>query len=129
MLDCRLNWKWLAVILLLTLTSYPALEALYAGQLGLLVAFLLAAGILALQHNRFLLAGFLIALTTIKPQITALAIAYLLLRTLTAWRCKDNDEDDKNKNGRENKDWRERRRFLLGLFSTLTLLLGASLPS
>ncbi len=122
-LDCRLNWKWLAVILLLTLTSYPALEALYAGQLGVLVAFLLAAGILAVQHNRFLLAGFLIALTTIKPQITALAIVYLLLWTLTAWRRKEEDKDHKN----ENKAWRERRRFLLGLFSTLTLLLGASL--
>ena len=126
-LDCRLNWKWLAVILLLTLTSYPALEALYAGQLGVLVAFLLAAGILALQHNRFLLAGFLIALTTIKPQITALAIVYLLLRTLTAWRRKEEDERPTKMKKNKNKAWRERRRFLLGLFSTLTLLLGASL--
>ena len=151
-LDCRLDWKWLAVVLLLTLSSYPALEALYAGQLGLLVAFLLAAGILAVQKNRFLLAGFLLALTTIKPQITALAITYLLLWSLTAWRRKDNDKDEENKSksksedgrededsradresddreneNRENKAWRQRRRFFLGFFSTLTLLFGASL--
>jgi hypothetical protein len=106
-LDWRLNWKWLAVILLLTLSSYPALEALYVGQLGLLVAFLLAATILALRKNRFLLAGFLMALTTIKPQVTALAIVYLLLWSLH--------------------DWRERGRFCLGLFSTLAILIGASL--
>jgi hypothetical protein len=106
-LDWRLDWKWLAVILLLTLSSYPALEALYVGQLGLLVAFLLAAAILALQKNRYLLAGFLLALTTLKPQVTALAIIYLLLWSL--------------------QDWRERRRFCLGFFSTLTLLVGASL--
>ena len=130
-LDWRLDGKWLAVILLLTLTSYPALEALYVGQLGLLVAFLLAAGILALQKSRFLLAGFLIALTTIKPQITALVIVYLLLWTLTARPRRDEDKADKNKDGKKSgnleKAWRDRRRFLLGLFSTLTLLVGASL--
>ena len=72
----RLGWKWIAVVLLLTLSSYPALEGLYAGQLGLLVAFLLPASVLALQRNRFLLAGILMALTTIKPQEMGLLILY-----------------------------------------------------
>jgi hypothetical protein len=106
-LDWRLTGKWLAVILLLTLCSYPALEGLYAAQLGLFVAFLLAASLLALQRRRFLLAGFLMALTTIKPQVTMLAIFYLLVWSLH--------------------DWRIRGRFCVGLFSTLTLLIGASL--
>lgn len=100
-------WSGYGVILLLALCSYPALEGLYAGQLGLMVAFLLAAAILALQRDRFLLAGILMALTTIKPQVTALVILYLLLWSLH--------------------DWRARGRFCLGMFSTLVLLVGTSL--
>jgi hypothetical protein len=106
-IDWSLSWKWHTVILLLTLCSYPVLEALSAAQLGLLVAFLLAASLFALQRNRFLLAGFLMAITTIKPQVTMLAIVYFLIWTLY--------------------DWRVRGRFCIGLFSTLALLVGASL--
>ena len=99
--------KWIAVILLLTLSSYSALEGLYSGQLGLLVAFLLATAVLALQRSRFLFAGFLLALTTIKPQVTALVIVYLLLWSLHLWR--------------------ERGRLVVGFFSTLALLVIAAL--
>jgi len=106
-LDWRLSGKWLAVILLLTLCSYPALEGLFAAQLGLLVAFLLATSLVALQRNRFLLAGILMAITTIKPQVTVLAIFYFLVWSLH--------------------DWRVRSRFWIGFFSTLFLLVGASL--
>jgi len=106
-LDWHLSAKWIAVILLLALSSYPALEALFAAQLGLLVAFLLAASLVALQRARFLLAGILMAISTIKPQVTALAILYFLV-----W---------------STYDWRTRRRFFLGFFATLTLLIGASL--
>jgi hypothetical protein len=105
--DWSLGAKWVAVILLLTLCSYPALEALFAAQLGLFVAFLLAASLVALQRNRFLLAGILMAITTIKPQITILAIFYFLV-----W---------------STHDWRVRGRFCIGFFSTLILLVGASL--
>lgn len=106
-LDWPIDAKWIAVILLLTLSSYPALEALFAAQLGLLVAFLLAASLVALQRSRFLLAGILMAITTIKPQVTALAILYFLIWSANVWRA--------------------RRRFWLGFFATLTLLVGASL--
>jgi len=106
-LDWRLSWNWIAVVLLLTLSSYPALEGLFAAQLGLLVASLLAASLFALQRHRFLLAGILMALTTIKPQMTALAIFYLLL-----WSAHD---------------WRQRRRFCIGFVSTLTALIATSL--
>jgi hypothetical protein len=101
------SWNWIAVILLLSLCSYPALEGIYVLQLGLLVAFLLAAALLALKRHRFLLAGILMAITTIKPQVTVLAIFYLLIWSL--------------------RDWRVRNRFCIGLFSTLILLVGASL--
>ncbi len=106
-LDWRLAWQWTVIAVLLTLTSYPALEGLFAGQLGLLVAFFLSASILALKRGRFFLAGVLLALTTIKPQVTALAIPYLMLWSL----------------GR----WRTRRGLLLGFLSTMAALLTSSL--
>ncbi len=97
----------LTVVLLFTLCSYPVLEALFAAQLGLLVAFLLAAAMVALQRQRFLLAGVLMAITAIKPQVTVLAVAYLLIWSI--------------------QNWRVRGRFCIGFLSTLVLLVGASL--
>ena len=102
-----LEWPWITVVVLLVLASYPALEALYAGQLGLGVAFLLVAAIVSLQRERFLLAGTLLALTTVKPQVTALVIVYLMFWTI------DN--------------WRVRKKFLLGFLVTMGVLLGTSL--
>jgi hypothetical protein len=108
-LDWSPSWNWFTVILLLTLCSYPVLEALFAAQLGLLVAFLLAASLFALRRDRFLLAGFLMAITTIKPQVTILAVFYFLIWALY--------------------DWGVRGRFLIGFFSALALLVGASLAA
>ncbi len=106
-LDWSPGWQWMAVACLLTLTSYPGLEGLYAAQLGLLVMFLLAASMLALRCNRLLLAGFMLALTTMKPQVTGLAILYLFLWSLH--------------------DWQTRGRFCVGFFATEAVLIGASL--
>ena len=106
-LTWRVSWIWLVVIILLTLCSYPELEGLYAGQLGLLVGFLLAASLLAIVRDRLVLAGFLMAITTIKPQMTLLAIMYLLFWSMS--------------------DWRHRSRFSMSFFTTMFLLIGASL--
>ena len=106
-LHWQLAGKWIVVIVLLTLSSYPALEGLYSAQLGLLVTFQLAAAVLAIQKKRFLFAGFLLALTTIKPHVTALAIFYLLLWSLHLWR--------------------ERGRVAVGFVSTLGALTLAAL--
>jgi hypothetical protein len=106
-LDWRPGWRWVASILLLTLSSYPSLEALYAVQLGLVVAFLLAASIFALRSGRFLLAGILMALTTIKPQVTLLVIFYVSLWSLS--------------------DWRRRGSYCIGLLATLMVLVGGAL--
>jgi hypothetical protein len=102
----RVDRLWLVVIFLLVLCSYQVLEGLYAAQLGLMVGFFLAASILALQRGRILLAGVLIALTAIKPQMTILAIFYLLI-----WSAQD---------------WGRRRRFPLGLFSAMFVLVGSA---
>lgn len=103
-LDWHLDPRWIIVIVLLTLSSYSVLEGLFATQLGLVVAFFLAAAVLALIRKRHLLAGMLMGLTTIKPQVTALVILYLVVWSVS--------------------DWRTRRGFCLGLFPTLGLLIG-----
>lgn len=105
-LDWRMEARWIAVTLLLTVATYPALEGLFAEQLGLLVAFLLAASLLAIQRRRFFLAGVLMGLTTIKPQVTALAIFFLVVWSLSLWR--------------------ERHGFVFGLFATAGLLVAAA---
>jgi hypothetical protein len=75
-----------AILVLLTLCSYPILEALFAEQLGLVVGFLLAASMAALAADRYVTAGTLLALTTIKPQVVVLLIFALLLWSLARWR-------------------------------------------
>lgn len=106
-LDWRPGAIWLAITVLLTLCNYPVLEALFAEQPGLIVGFFLAGSILALRRNRFLSAGILMALTTIKPQMTLLVILYLLL-----WSAAD---------------WRQRAGFACGFLGTILVLVGASL--
>ena len=105
-----LRWRirplWLVVLVVLTLCNYPVLEGIFAEQPGLIVGFLLASSALALQRDRLLLAGMLLALTLIKPQMTVLAAGYLLLWSLTDLR---------------------RVRFCAGFLGTTLLLAAASL--
>jgi hypothetical protein len=95
----------LVSLTLLTLSSYVVLEGLFAEQVGLLVGFLLAASLASLVDGRLFLSGSLLALTLIKPQMTALVVAYLLLWSFVQWRAR----------------WR----FVAG-FLTVTALLGGS---
>lgn len=78
-----LRWQihpmWVASIIVLTLCTYQVLEAFFALQPGLFVGFFLAAAALAIRSKRLMLAGALCSLTLIKPQVTALAILYLLV--------------------------------------------------
>jgi Glycosyltransferase family 87 len=97
----------LALMALLTLTSYTVLEGLFAAQLGLLAGFLLAASVATLVSGRLFLSGSLLALTLIKPQMMALVAAYLLMWCVYRWRAR----------------WR----FLAGFLFVSLLLGGASL--
>jgi len=103
-LDWRLPPTWIACIVLLTLGSYATLEGLFAAQLGLFIAFLLSAALYAIRQNKFLLAGILMALGTMKPQVSSLVLLYLLVWT----------------------GFHKRRSFHVGFFSTLALLFLAS---
>ncbi len=106
-LSWHVSGTWLAIILLLTSCSYQELEGLYAGQLGLLVGFLLAASLLALVRNRLWLAGTLMAVAMIKPQMVLLAALYLFLWSMH--------------------DWHRRHPFVVAFLATMFLLIAASL--
>ncbi|HEX3821061.1 MAG TPA: glycosyltransferase 87 family protein [Candidatus Sulfotelmatobacter sp.] len=105
-LDWRIRPVWLAAIVLLGLCNYELLEAFFAEQPGLLVGFFMASAALALRRNRLMLAGMLMSLTLIKPQMTLLATLYMLL-----WSVSD----------------RRRARFWIGFFSVTIFMTVASL--
>jgi hypothetical protein len=105
-LDWKLEAIWFAVLVLLTLTTYQVLEALFAEQLGLFVALFLAAAALAIRKEQLMLAGALTSLTLMKPETTCLAVLYLLL-----WSFSD----------------RSRARFWQGFALVTLALLGGSL--
>jgi hypothetical protein len=106
-LRLRVRPATVGVIVLLTLSNYAVLEGLFAEQIGLLVGFFLAASLAALVDGRLSLSGSLLALTLIKPQMTALVVAYLLLWSFDQWRA--------------------RRQFVAGFLLTSTLLVASSL--
>jgi Glycosyltransferase family 87 len=87
-LHLHADYATTASIILLTLSSYSVLEGLFAEQLGLLVGFFLAASIAALAAQKLFLAGGLLALTLVKPQIVLFIAAYLLLWSLARWRAR-----------------------------------------
>ena len=76
-LQWRVRGCQFATVTILTLGTYQVLEALFAEQPGLLVGLFLAGAAAALRARRFLLAGVLLGLTLIKPQVTVLAVLYL----------------------------------------------------
>lgn len=78
-LQWRVDTVRFATIVILAMCSYELLEAFFAEQPGLLVGFFLAASALALRRGRLLLAGILLSLSLIKPQVTLVATLYLLL--------------------------------------------------
>jgi hypothetical protein len=101
----RVSCAMLASVIFLTLSSYAVLEGLFAEQVGLLAGLFLAASIATLVNGRLFFSGSMLALTLIKPQMTALVVVYLLLWSL--------------------REWRVRRRFVGG-FVFMSALLGVS---
>jgi hypothetical protein len=92
-----------AVCILLTLGSFPAVQGIKLEQLSLLVAALMAGATACVASGFLFFGGALLALATIKPQLAWLLAAWLLLWTMS--------------------DWRARRSFLFGFGSVMALLL------
>jgi Glycosyltransferase family 87 len=94
------------ILVALMLGWLPMVQGIKLQQLTLLVAALLAACSACLAAGWLLLAGALLALATIKPQLTWPLVLWLLL-----WAASD---------------WRSRWRFVLGFGFVMSLLLGGA---
>jgi hypothetical protein len=79
----RQSWTSGAILVLLTLATFPAAQGIRLQQLSLLVAVLIAACIYFLTTNRQILAGVLLALATVKPQLALPLAAWLVLWSLS----------------------------------------------
>jgi hypothetical protein len=105
-LRLRLSPLALAALFALVLTSIPVIQDLSILQPLLLAACFIAGASLAVVSGILLLAGALLAVATIKPQVCVLPIAWLAL-----WVCSD---------------WKHRRSLFWGFTVTLATLLLAS---
>jgi hypothetical protein len=85
--NLNLNLWQLSAALILCLTSWPSMWGFHLVQPTLLVAALAAAGCFLLKRGNATAAGILLAMATIKPQLVAVLIAWLLLWTILkgAW--------------------------------------------
>jgi Glycosyltransferase family 87 len=72
--------------IVLTAGAYPSVMEFYQQNLAALVIFLLAAAIASIARGWHTLAGFLLALSTIKPEIAGLMVFWSLLWAAGHWR-------------------------------------------
>jgi hypothetical protein len=95
-----------AMLVMLTLGTLPVVQGIKLEQLSLLVGGMVAICALLLVRDSFVFAGVLLAFATIKPQLVALLIAWLVF-----WACGN---------------YRERRRFLWSFAVTMATLFAAA---
>jgi len=111
-------WLWLrmlrwqlpvmnvAICIVFTLGSFPAVQGIKLQQLSLLVAAILAGATACVAGGYLFLGGALLALATIKPQLAWLLTAWLLAWTVS--------------------DWPKRKRLLFGFGVTTAVLLAGA---
>ena len=104
-----IGWRIPAVAtsswILLTLSCFPSVQGLKLQQLSVFVAFLVAASLYALARGQYVVAGALLALATIKPQLVFLLILWLFIWVIG--------------------NWRERQRFLWSFAICMAVLIAA----
>jgi hypothetical protein len=100
--------RWLVVVaaMLLAVSNFPAVLENRQQNLSALVILLLAGAMAASVRQWWSLSGFLLALSTVKPQLSWLLIAWMLLYTAS--------------------DWKERGRLAWSFALTLGCLLAAA---
>jgi hypothetical protein len=94
------------ILIILTIGSFPAVQGIKLQQLSLVVSGFIALVALLLTSGHFVLAGMVLALATIKPQLTWPLAAWLLLWTFS--------------------DWRRRQGFFWGFALTMAALLAGA---
>jgi hypothetical protein len=82
----RLSRSEAFTAILVTLGCFPAIQGLRLQQLTVLVVALLAGSMYAITRRRFVLAGILLAMASIKPQLVFLLILWLCIWLLGNWR-------------------------------------------
>lgn len=102
----RVSAETTAILMVLTLGSFPVLQAIKLQQLSLLVAGLIAVSTLFLVEGHLFSAGVLLAFSTIKPQLTLPLAAWFLVWSLG--------------------DWTRRRSFWWGFVGTMAALAGGA---
>jgi len=84
-LKWRVSCIAVATLMVLTLGTFPAVQGIKLQQLSLIVAFLIAAAVALLCSGRLILAGILLALAMIKPQLTLPLAGWLMLWAASDW--------------------------------------------
>jgi hypothetical protein len=82
----RLPKTAMVTAILLALGCFPAIQGLRLQQLTVLVVALIAGSMYAITRRRFVLAGVLLAMASIKPQLVFLLILWLCVWLLGNWR-------------------------------------------
>jgi len=95
--------------IVLVLSSYPAVLEFHMQNLAALALFFLAAGAAAAVRDWLMLSGFLLALATIRPDISGLVVLWFLLWSVARWR--------------------ERKRLMFSFTATMTALVIAAQAS
>ncbi|MGA9040918.1 MAG: glycosyltransferase family 87 protein [Terriglobales bacterium] len=93
-------------LIVLTLGFFPVVQGLKLQQLTLVVSGLIAGCVALLVGGQLLLAGILLGLATIKPQLVLPLVMWLIL-----WACGE---------------WRRRQNFVWGFGGTMALLLAGA---
>jgi hypothetical protein len=88
-LDWQISRTSKIVWVLLTLSSFPAIQGAKLQQLSLLVAVLLACAIWAVTRKRLVVAGIMFAVCTIKPQLAGLPVVWLCIWIFGNWRKRE----------------------------------------
>lgn len=82
----RISPVELILYLALGLFGFHSIQPLLDGNVSILVAMLIAAALLALKNGGDALAGILLALTTVKPNVVILLLAYLFIWSIASGR-------------------------------------------
>lgn len=79
----RLPRGLLGIILIFSISWYYGFRPIINGNVGVIIALLIGCIFLALRANHDFLAGMLMAITLVKPQMVVLFIPYVLIWTIT----------------------------------------------
>ena len=82
----RVKAEWVVCAMVLALSSYPSMLEFYMQNLSAVVAVFLALASIAAVREWLALSGFLLALSTIKPQLSIFFVLWFLLWTTGQWR-------------------------------------------